>query len=79
MATIALSHRISVSSSISASGRVWTVFVAGQSRAVFTGDRAKERALDAALWLAEDLRRNGAVQVVVDPPDDGARVNRLAS
>ncbi|HEX7603548.1 MAG TPA: hypothetical protein VF316_18140 [Polyangiaceae bacterium] len=73
---------MSVSSSISASGRVWTVLVAGESRAIFTGDRARERALDSALWLAEDLRSNGSVQVVVDPADGSAnvdRVSRLAS
>jgi hypothetical protein len=78
----ALPHRIQVSSSISASGRIWTVFVAGQSHAIFSGERAKERAVDSALWLAEDLRRNGTVQVVVDSPEHRRRATdtgRLAS
>lgn len=69
MATRNLSHRIRVSSSISASGRTWTVFVADDRHAIFTGARAKERAVDAALRLAEDLRMHGAVVVVVDPVD----------
>jgi hypothetical protein len=77
MATINLFHRISVSSSRSASGRVWTVFVADKSHAIFSGERAMERAIDSALWLAEELRRNGTVQVVVDPADGGE--GRLAS
>ena len=82
MATINLPHRISVSSSLSASGRIWPVFVSSRSHAIFTGDRAKERAIDSALWLAEELRRNGSVQVVVDPADGGQNVTgvgRLAS
>ena len=77
MATINSLHHISVSSSRSASGRIWTVFVSGQSHAIFSGARAMERAIDSALWLAEDLRRKGTVQVVVDPADGGE--DRLAS
>jgi hypothetical protein len=75
MASINLFHRISVSSSRSASGRIWTVFVSGRSHAIFSGERAMDRAIDSALWLAEELRRDGSVQVVVDPADG----DRLAS
>lgn len=71
MATIARSHRIRVSSSRSISGTAWTVFVAGRRDAIFTGDAAKERAVDRALRRAEALRMSGPTHLVVEPAGVG--------
>ena len=67
MATIARSHRIRVSSSRSVSGTAWTVFVAGKRNAIFTGDGAKDRAVDCALRRAQALWTSGPTHVVVEP------------
>ncbi len=70
MATVARSHRIRVSSSLSTSGTAWTVFVAGKRDAIFTGAGAKDRAVDCALRRAEALWTSGPTHVVVEPPRD---------
>lgn len=77
MATRNVSYRLRVSSSLSASGSAWTVFAADDRHAIFTGVHAKERAVDAALWLAEELRMHGTVVVVVDPADGGESMTRV--
>jgi hypothetical protein len=76
MATIIRSHRIRVSSSLSASGTAWTVYVGGMRDAIFTGVRAKGRALDCALRRAEDLRTTGPAVVVVEPDDSDVQESR---
>lgn len=80
MATIVRSHRIRVTSSRSASGTAWTVFVAGMRDAIFTGDGAKGRAVECALRRADDLRTSGtplvAVAVVVEPTEADVQVSR---
>ena len=78
MATMDLTHRISVSSSRSVSGKAWTVFVAGESQAIFTGEGAKGRAIERALRAAEDLRASGAVLLVVEPEGGAQSVTRIS-
>ena len=78
MAAIRRSHRIRVSSSSSASGTAWTVFVAGMRDAIFTGDAARGRAIECALRRAEDLRASGPALVVVEPVVGGAHETREA-
>jgi hypothetical protein len=77
MATIARSHRIRVSSSLSVSGMAWTVFVAGKRDAIFTGDGAKERAVDCALRRAEALRMSGPAHVAIEPACGGETVSHV--
>jgi hypothetical protein len=78
MAAIDLSHRIHVSSSNSASGGVWTVFVADESHSSFEGDGAKGRAIESALQLAEVLRLSGTVLIVVETVDRKETVTSVA-
>jgi hypothetical protein len=77
MNTMKFSQRIDVSSRRSASGRAWIVSVDDECRAIHTGDRAKARAMEHAFRLAEDLRMQGAVLVVVEPDDDKTNVSRV--
>lgn len=77
MATIDLSHRIHVSSSISAAGAAWTVVVADEREAIFTGEGARGRAIESALRLAEELRMSGTVLVVVQSADGSETVTRV--
>jgi hypothetical protein len=72
-----LSHRIRVSSSLSASGVVWTVSSDGDDHSVFAGAGARGRAVESALRLAEGLRLGGTVLVMVDPTDTGEKVTRV--
>jgi hypothetical protein len=71
------SLEIRVASATSPAGTTWCVDVADESQAVFTGDGAKGRAIEAALRLAEDLRTSGPVLVVVGPSDGSERVSRV--
>jgi hypothetical protein len=71
------SHRILVSSSKSPSGIAWTVFLAGESQAIFTGDGAKGRAIEAALRRAEELRWSASVLVVVESPNGEESATRV--
>jgi hypothetical protein len=77
MATIDLTHRIGVSSSSCGSDRTWNVFVAGERQAAFTGKDAKGRAIESALSLAEELRLDGSVLVIVEPTEPGSAVTRV--
>ncbi len=46
---------------------MWTVFIGDVGRAMFTGAHGRERAVEAALQLAEELRSSGAVSLVIEP------------
>jgi len=76
------SHRIRISSSPSASGLAWNVFVEDENTAVFAGENGKGRALEYALRHAETLRTTGGVLLLVDNgADSTTRVvrSKLAS
>ena len=78
MATIDLSHRIRVSSSLSASGTGSTVVVADESKAIFAGDGAKGRAIEGPRSGSPTrFELSGTVLVVVESADGGEKVTRV--
>lgn len=68
---------------LSPDGANWALSLDGVSQAIFRGRAARERALEAALRLAETLRPEAPVLVVVETPDQPRPVRiarmRLAS
>jgi len=68
-----LSRTIYVTASLSTSGTVWSVWEATETHQVYAGPAARARAVQAALRLAEALRTEGTVHVLVGPEIDGAR------
>lgn len=55
----------------------YAVDLDGERQSEFTGRAARDRAIEAALRLAEQLRTTGPVLVVVDPVDGCATTARI--
>jgi hypothetical protein len=60
-------HRIDVVRWSTGSSTAWTVLVDGNREAIFMGRSHRDRAIKAAFGQAERLRREGPVQVVIEP------------
>ena len=77
MKTMDLSQRVRVVPTTSASGVAWSVCVDDECLALHSGEGAKGRALEWALRLAEDLRKNGAVLVEVAADAGAEKLTRV--